>query len=70
MSQRRTFYDKLISNLNKLRFSVIEPIMVKYARFRFENHYTKKIKTPLVSICIPTFNRGPILVDRAIKSAL
>ena len=48
MSHSRTLYDKLISNLNKLRFQVIEPIMLKYARFRFEDNYTKKIKTPYV----------------------
>lgn len=70
MSYRRTFHDKLIANLNQLRFSIFEPIMVRYARFRFENNYTKKNKTPLVSVCIPTFNRGSILIDRAIKSAL
>ena len=70
MSYRRTFNDKLIANLNRLRFLIFEPIMVWYFRFRFENNYTKKNKTPLVSVCIPTYNRGPILIDRAIKSAL
>ena len=70
MSYRRTFYDKLIANFNQLRFSITEPIKVKYARFRFEDNYIKSQKNPLVSICVPTFNRGPILVDRAIKSAL
>ena len=70
MSYRRTFNDKLIANLNRLRFLIFEPIMVWYFRLRFENNYTKKNKTPLVSVCIPTYNRGPILIDRAIKSAL
>ena len=70
MSYKRSFYDKLIANFNQLRFSIIEPIKVKYARFRFEDNYIKSQKNPLVSICVPTFNRGPILVDRAIKSAL
>ena len=66
----RTLNDKLISNLNHLRYSIIEPIKIKYARFRFEKNYKKPIKTPLVSICVPTYNRGSILIDRAIKSAL
>lgn len=66
----RTFNDKLISNLNHLRYSVIEPIKIKYARFRFEKNYKKSIKNPLVSICVPTYNRGSILIDRAVKSAL
>jgi len=70
MSQKRTFYDKLISNLNKLKFGIFEPIKVLFARLIYKHNYTKNIKTPLVSICIPTFNRGPILVERAIKSAL
>ena len=67
---KRTFYDKLISNFNSLWFNFIEPIKIKYARIRFEKIYLKKHKNPLVSICIPTFNRGSILIDRAVKSAL
>ena len=67
---KRTFYDKLVSSLNKFWFGVTEPIKIKYARLKFERYYSEKNKTPLVSICIPTFNRGSILIDRAVKSAL
>jgi glycosyltransferase involved in cell wall biosynthesis len=69
-NNKRTFCDKFISNFNSLWFAFIEPIKIKYARLRFKKNYLKKNKNPLVSICIPTFNRGPILIDRAVKSAL
>ena len=67
---KRTINDKLISNLNNFWFGTTEPIKIKYARLRFEKDYLQTNKTPLVSICIPTFNRGSILIDRAVKSAL
>jgi glycosyltransferase involved in cell wall biosynthesis len=67
---KRTFNDKLISNINNFWFGATEPIKVKYARLRFEKDYIQTNKTPLVSICVPTFNRGSILIDRAVKSAL
>jgi len=70
MSYQRTIIDKLITNFNKFRFLILEPLIVIYGRFMYRNQYANKIKKPLVSICIPTFNRGPILIERAIKSAL
>lgn len=67
---KRTINDKLISNFNNFWFGATEPIKVKYARLRFEKDYIQTNKTPLVSICVPTFNRGSILIERAVKSAL
>lgn len=70
MTYERSFSDKLISGLINLKYKTIEPFKVLIARKRFGREYVKNLKNPLVSICIPTFNRGSILVDRAIKSAL
>jgi glycosyltransferase involved in cell wall biosynthesis len=70
MSQTRSFSDKLISALINLKYQILEPCKVFVARRLYSSKYAKNIKNPLVSVCIPTFNRGPILVDRAIKSAL
>jgi len=67
---KRTINDKLISQFNNFWFATTEPIKVKYARFRFEKDYIQINKKPLVSICVPTFNRGSILIERAVKSAL
>ena len=70
MSHTRPFSDKLIASLIDLKFRLVEPPKVFFARILYRQNYTKNKKNPLVSICIPTFNRGSILVERAIKSAL
>lgn len=70
MGYSRSFSDKLISFLLDLKFKLFEPILVLFVRKFFSKSYTKKINNPLVSICIPTYNRGAILIERAIKSAL
>ena len=67
---KRTINDKLISHFNNFWFTATEPIKVKYARLIFEKDYIQTNKKPLVSICVPTFNRGSILIERAVKSAL
>jgi len=70
MSYQRTIIDKLITNFNQIRFSLFEPLIINYGRLIYGNNYKNKLNKPLVSICVPTFNRGPILIERAIKSAL
>lgn len=69
-NKKRTFSDKLITNLNSLKYKIFEPIVLNFNRIIYKKNYNKNIKNPLVSICIPTYNRGSILIKRAIKSAL
>lgn len=68
--KKRTCKDQLISGWNSLWFSIMEPVRLKIARARFEHEYNHPQKDPLISVYIPTYNRGPLLVERAITSVL
>lgn len=62
--------DRLISSFDSFRFAVAEPIMLKIARTKYEDIYRDQTESPLVSICIPTYNRAEILTERAVPSVL
>lgn len=66
----RTNEDRLISSLNSLRFALVEPIQLYFARLKYSAEYVQPNQEPLVSVCIPTYNRGPLLVERAVASVL
>ena len=66
----RTFEDRLIAGFNSWRFSVTEPVRLRIARMKHANEYKNPNEKPLVSVCVPTYNRGPLLVERAVTSVL
>jgi len=68
MSQ--TGADRLISFANGVRYVMTEPARLRLARLRYERLYADCHEDPLVSVCIPTYNRGPLLVERAVSSVL
>jgi glycosyltransferase involved in cell wall biosynthesis len=68
IERKRTLQDRLISGFNSARFSITEPIGLKLARLRYEKSYNTLDENPLISVCIPTYNRGQILVDTALPS--
>lgn len=68
--RRRTFADRLISGFNCLRFGITEPLMLQVERARHEHEYANPEMSPLVSVQINTFNRGQLLIERAIPSVL
>jgi len=68
--RKRTFKDKLISGFNHWRFSTMEPLQLKIARYRREKDYFKLVAAPLISVYVPTYNRAEILMERAVKSVL
>ena len=68
--RKRTIQDKLISGLNAFRFFVAEPFRLKLARLRYDYLYSNPDEYPLISVYVPTYNRGQLLVDRAVKSVL
>ena len=69
--RKRNIQDKLITGFNTLRYSIMEPIMLKSARARYEKLSSKDPSTnPLVSVYVPTYNRGQLLVDRPVPSVL
>src|SRR3990167_5480376 len=68
--RQRTATDKIICGYNTLRFSLTEPVKLKLARLKFQSLYTKEDKFPLISAYIPTYNRGELLIQRAVPSIL
>lgn len=68
--RKRTLQDCTITIINALRFAVTEPALLRMMRHRHEHLYTNIDHTPLVSVCVPTYNRGQLLIDRAVASVL
>ena len=48
----------------------MESLQLRVARWRHAHEYEDPRQTPLVSVCVPTYNRGPLLVERAVASVL
>ncbi len=68
--RKRTISDRIISCANFIRFTISEPIKLAIARVKYEKYYKEPEKNPLISVYTPTYNRGDILVERAIQSVL
>jgi len=58
----------IYSEIISLKFFIFEKIKYNIEKKKLDN--LLKIKNPLVSILLPTFNRSEILKERAIKSVL
>jgi len=65
-----TLEDHLIAGFNRWRFAITEPVLLRLARMKYSHKYVSSNQTPLVSVCVPTYNRGPILIERAVASVL
>ena len=68
--QKQRLQDWFIASANSLRFSMIEPPRLRYERLRNSYDYQDTTKEPLVSVCVPTYNRAPILMERAVDTVL
>jgi glycosyltransferase involved in cell wall biosynthesis len=68
--KKQRIQDKIICNFNSARFSVIEPLLLKFARLRYCKNYNKNDNNPLISITIPTYDRGKLLIERTLPSIL
>lgn len=62
--------DLLISSVNSARYGLVEPLRLKYERVSNRIDYQNQSNHPLVSVCVPTYNRASILIDRAVKTVL
>lgn len=67
---KRTWQDKVISGFNEFYYNATEPLKLRLARIRFELNYEKPDVEPLISVYTPTYNRGNILMQRALPSVL
>ena len=63
----RNNVDRFISTFNSLKYSIIEPARLRIERVKAFNGLNKT-NLPLISVCIPTFNRAKILLERAVDS--
>lgn len=70
ITRKRTFIDRLICGYNNARNSIIEPAKLKIARLKNERFYKNDRENPLISIYTPTYNRGSLLIERALPSVL
>lgn len=68
--RKQSIQDKLICYFNKVRYCLLEPILLSLARLRFSKNYNKKNDNPLISITIPTYDRGQLLINRTLPSIL
>ncbi len=69
-SHARTMEDRFIAGFNSSRFAVTEPVQLRIARLKHAHEYDAPNQTPLVTVCVPTYNRGPLLIERAVASVL
>jgi glycosyltransferase involved in cell wall biosynthesis len=66
----RSIQDRAVTGLNSLRFSLLEPVQLRIARLKHAATYADTSRTPLISVCVPTYNRGRLLMERAVTSVL
>lgn len=62
--------DRLIAAFNSSKFALIEPVQLQIARLKHAREYDDPHQEPLVTVCVPTYNRGPLLIERAVASVL
>jgi glycosyltransferase involved in cell wall biosynthesis len=62
--------NRLITGFNSRKFAILEPLRLRLERVRHEHEYLEVNQSPMVTVCVPTYNRGQILMERAVKSVL
>jgi glycosyltransferase involved in cell wall biosynthesis len=70
VTKKRTLEDRCISGFNQWRFTLVEPVRLLVERMKHESEYRNQRDRPLVSVCVPTYNRAELLVQRAVTSVL
>jgi glycosyltransferase involved in cell wall biosynthesis len=68
--RKQSIKDKVISNINHIRYSLMEPLLLRIARANYEHEYKRAEESPLISITIPTYDRGQLIIDRTLPSIL
>ena len=63
-------FNKIISGMNDFYYSLAEPLLLKFARAKSEKNYRVEETEPLISVYTPTYNRGGLLLERALSSVL
>jgi glycosyltransferase involved in cell wall biosynthesis len=68
--KNRTINDILISAYLSIWYKFSDRILLKIARIKYRSDYETPKENPLISIIIPTYDRGQLLVDRTLPSIL
>ena len=68
--RKRSIKDKLICFFDNLRYYLLEPFLLTIARSKNQRNYNDIEESPLISITIPTYDRGQLIVDRTLPSIL
>ncbi|MBU1345139.1 MAG: glycosyltransferase [Proteobacteria bacterium] len=68
--QKRTVTDRIISNARSVYYGIYEPRQLKVARKENALQQFSAQKEPFISVYVPTYNRGDILIERAVSSVL
>src|SRR3989338_4398509 len=69
-SVKRSLSDKIIRGYNEFYFSLVEPLLLRLARARYEKMYRADETEPFISVCMPTYNRAELLIKRSVPSIL
>lgn len=69
-TRQRPLGDIVVAGVNSCRFAVVEPLGVKWNRMRYDHLYRDTREKPLISVCVPTYNRGALAMERAVASVL
>lgn len=64
----RTRYDRFIAKMKARWYAEVEPRFLRLARSLHEREYQDLFEKPLISIMMPTFKRGKLLIDRTLPS--
>ncbi|MDD4910446.1 MAG: glycosyltransferase family 2 protein [Candidatus Omnitrophica bacterium] len=70
VKRKRGVEDRLISMRDSLYYGFAEPIRLRIDRIRYGNLYASIKEDPLISVYVPTYNRGSLLMERAVSSVL
>jgi glycosyltransferase involved in cell wall biosynthesis len=66
--RKRTIQDRVISGFLSIWYGLSEPKLLKYARIKYGRLYEVVGERPLISIIIPTYDRGQLLIERTLPS--
>ncbi len=70
IKKKKTFIKNyIISTFKSIYYLFYERLRLKWERYKHNKEY-KNGKLPLISVYCPTYNRGKILIKRAVKSVL
>lgn len=68
---KRTILDKIISAFLALRYWLTEPFLLYVAKRRYAREYPSGGgERPLITVMLPTYNRGKLLIERALPALL